>query len=180
MMSTNRCLIYSDSQFFSQDPKVAECARLSCGLSLFELLVVLLLISLICAFGLPLSVQWIQNQQGWIMQKDIEQAVEYATQESVILGEPLRLLPYRKQDWSTGLRLVKECDVLHSKPKILHSWQWYHAGLTVKWQGFLSEFYLRFTPNLKQLALNGYFLIESDSQPPIKITLNKIGRARQH
>lgn len=149
------------------------------GLSLFELLVVLLLLSILFAFGLPFTTQWSQRQLAWIMQKDIEQAIEYAKQESLLLGEPLRLVPLRNHDWSTGLELLKEHESLASAPSILYTWPWRQSHIQVVWHGFLSDAYLRFTPDLSQMALNGYFLIEEGAQQRIKIMLNRVGRVRE-
>ena len=155
-----------------------EKHRLS-GLSLFELLVVLMLLSLLFAFGLPLTTQWYQNQLSRVMQKDIEQAIEYGKQESLILGEPLRLVPLHDNDWSSGMALFKERDVPRSQQyAALYTWQWRSTTWHVVWHGFLSDSYLRFTPDLRQLALNGYFLIKNEKRPGIKMMLNRVGRVR--
>lgn len=152
--------------------------RFRAGLTLFELLVVLLLISILFAFALPLTTQWTQTQFAWIMQRDIEQALEYGKQESVILGEPLRLVPFRNHDWSTGLELLRENETLNPSLSVLHTWRWHRSASHVVWHGFLSNAYLRFTPDLSQIALNGYFLIENGPQQRLKIMLNRVGRVR--
>ena len=153
--------------------------RLS-GLSLFEILVVLLLVSLVFGFGLPLTTQWHQNQLAATMEKDIEQAIEQGIQESQILGEPLRLVPLRDNQWSTGLALLREAD-LTTDPQAaaLYVWQWRNIHHHVNWHGFLSNAYLRFTPDLNQAALNGYFLIENPHHQGRKILVNRIGRTRE-
>lgn len=153
--------------------------RLS-GLSLFEILVVLLLVSLVFGFGLPLTTQWYQNQLATMMETDIEQAVEQGIQESHLLGEPLRLVPLRDNQWSTGLALLREAD-LATDPQTtaLYVWQWRNIDHHVIWHGFLSNAYLRFTPELSQAALNGYFLIASPNHPDQKIWVNRIGRTRK-
>ena len=156
----------------------AEKYRLS-GLSLFELLIVLLLLSLLFAFGLPFTTQWYQNQLSGVMQKDIEQAIEYGTQESLILGEPVRLVPLHDNDWSSGLVLLRERDFLSLHHTVLYTWQWRSMAWHVAWHGFLSDSYLRFTPDLRQSALNGYFFLENEMQPGIKIMVNRVGRVRR-
>lgn len=150
------------------------------GLSLFEILIVLLLVSLVFGFGLPLTTQWYHNQLATMMEKDIEQAVEQGIQESHILGEPLRLVPLRDKEWSTGLALLREADLTTTPPVVaLYVWQWRNTANHVIWHGFLSNAYLRFTPELGQAALNGYFLIDSPNHPGRRILVNRIGRIRK-
>lgn len=149
------------------------------GLSLFELLIVLLLVSLLFCFGLPLTTHWYQRQIAWVHQKDIEQAIAHGNQESVILGEPLRLVPFQKKDWSSGMVLLRERDLRDPKPSILYSWQWRDSVYRVIWHGFLSNEYLRFTPDLNQSAQNGYFLIENQAQHGVKLSVNRVGRVRE-
>lgn len=146
------------------------------GLSLFELLIVLLLFSIIFAYSLPLTSHWYQNQFTFVMQKDIEQALDYGIQKSMILGVPLRLIPLHNQNWDTGLALVREDDVGDSATP-LYIWSWGSAA-HISWHGFLSDAYLRFVPDLAHSALNGYFLLEDTDHGAIKILVNRVGRVR--
>jgi Tfp pilus assembly protein FimT len=145
------------------------------GLSLFELLVVLLLVSIIITFALPLSNQWYQNQLAFIMQKDIEQAVEHGIQKSIILGEPLRLMPLQRHNWGSGMVLVRERETSH----VLYTWLWRKHAFQILWHGFVSNVYLRFVPELDQSAMNGYFLIENADHHGVKIVINRVGRMRE-
>lgn len=148
------------------------------GFTLLELLVVLFLISLIFAFSLPLTTQWYQDHLAWVIQKDIEQAIEQGTQESIILGEPLRLIPLHDQVWTSGLMLLREGDLEKKKQMPLHIWQWPNTVYYIIWHGFLGNTYLRFTPDLSQSAMNGYFLIENPAHHGVKMVVNRIGRIR--
>lgn len=148
------------------------------GLSLLELLVVMLLVSLISTFGLPWTSHWYQDKIAWVVQKDIEQAIEHGIQESVILGEPLRLAPLRDKDWTNGMALIRESDLTDPNHPILYAWPWGSTAYHVLWHGFLSDTYLRFTPDMRQASLNGYFLIESSTQR-VKIIVNRLGRVRE-
>lgn len=120
------------------------------GFSLLEALIVVGLIAILALFGLPLRTHWYQDQFAWIMQKDIEQAIEHGLQESLILGEPLQLIPLHHQDWSSGLALLRESDLSRPHPALLSAWPWRNTGIHVTWHGFLSDKYLRFTPSAKQ------------------------------
>lgn len=148
------------------------------GFSLLELLIVLFLISLTFAFGLPLTSYWYQNQVAELMQKDIEQAIEQGIQESIILGEPLRLIPLKDQVWTSGLQLIKE-EGVPNKPTLIHVWQWPSTPYHIAWHGFLGNTFLRFVPDISQSAMNGYFLIENQNHQEIKIIVNRIGRIRK-
>ena len=149
------------------------------GLSLFEMLIVMLLLGIMMAFGLPLTSHWYADQHIWIMQKDIEQALEYGIQKSLILGEPLRLMPLQNNTWSAGIALWRERDCKEKGSAALYTWQWKHAAYHVTWHGFQSNTQLRFTPDLSQSALNGHFLIETSDHHGIKIMVNRLGRVRK-
>lgn len=148
------------------------------GFSLLELLLVMLLVSVIAVFGVPWTSHWFQDQVSWVMQHDIEQAIEHGIQKSLILGEPLRLVPLRDKDWSTGMALIQEGDLANHQHPILYTWPWRTSASHVIWHGFLSDAYLRFTPDIGQAALNGYFLIENVNAHGVKIMVNRVGRVR--
>lgn len=145
------------------------------GLTLFEILIVLLIVSIVAAFGLPFTARSYYVPTFSLIQKEIEQAIDYGIQESHVLGEPLRLVPLQNQNWTSGLRLVRE-----SKEQFtLHLWQWPNFLAHVTWHGFLSNAYLRFTPELSQMAVNGYFTIESPEGIKSKLIINRVGRLRE-
>ncbi len=178
---------YNNPTGLTQNSEV-EVLRKSCpilpmhlmqGLSLFELLIVTLLFALIMTFGLPLTSHWYSKQLAWVMQKDIEQAIEYGMQESLVLGEPLRLMPLHNNTWSAGIMVLRERDVKEKPASVLYAWQWKSSAYRVSWHGFLSDAYLRFTPDFSQSALNGYFLIENPDHHEIKIMVNRVGRVRE-
>ena len=58
------------------------------------------------------------------------------------------------------------------------AWPWRTTAYHVLWHGFLSDTYLRFTPDMSQASLNGYFLIES-STLRVKMMVNRVGRVRE-
>lgn len=89
------------------------------------------------------------------------------------------MVPLHDNDWSSGLVLLRERDFLSSPHTVLYAWQWRSMAWHVAWHGFLSDSYLRFTPDLRQLALNGYFFIENEMQPGVKIMVNRVGRVRR-
>lgn len=144
------------------------------GLTLLELLIVIFLISLIGAFSLPLNAHWYQEHLVWMIEKDIEQAIEEGMQDSMILGEPLRLTPIDAHNWSTGLMLVSERDPKNT----IHIWRWSNTAYHIIWHGFLDNTYIRFTPDISQAAMNGYFLIENQTDQGVKMVVNRIGRIR--
>ena len=150
------------------------------GLSLLELLIVIFLISLIFSFAMPLSTQWYQEQAVWLIEKEIEQAIAEGMQDSMILGEPLRLMPLHSANWATGLMLVQEHHLKQEKLQPIHVWQWAHTSYQINWHGFLGHSYVRFTPDLNQAAMNGYFLIENQAHRGVKMIINRTGRVRSH
>lgn len=143
------------------------------GFSLIEVLMVLLLIALLCSFGLPFSSNWYQTQLGLVMVQDIKQAIHQATADALRFNEPLKLMPILGDNWSSGLVLR-----LERTGDIQYQWQWKDTGYQVHWHGFQSNEYLRFAPDLNQSVLNGYFFIENVSHQGIKLVVNRLGRVR--
>lgn len=149
------------------------------GFSLLEALIVIFLLVILALFGLSLKSDWYQDQMIWVMQQDIEQAIEHGVQESLILGEPLRLIPLRHQDWSSGLALLRESELQQQSPTTLFTWPWRSSDKRVVWHGFLSNHYLRFTPEISQAVLNGYFRIDTTGRDQaVTLIVNRLGKIR--
>jgi Tfp pilus assembly protein FimT len=150
------------------------------GVSLFEVLLVLLCGMIVVAFGLPLTTHWYQQQQVAVMVSDIQQALHQAATEAMTRGEIMRLMPCSHcRSWSQGMMLIAERDVNHPHAtESRYEWRWPTATCTVSWHGFISNDFLRFSPDLDHAALNGYFLIQSDQQNEIKLVVNRLGNVR--
>ena len=150
------------------------------GFLLFELLLVLCLIAVIWSFGLPMTSKDYQQQQLLLIEQDIQQAIHQAFTEAMSRDENILLRPCIScQDWSKGLILIAERFVHdHPKEHIIYAWQWPKMAYHLYWHGFHSNQWLRFSPELNQSILNGYFMIENEHHDGVKLLLNRMGRIK--
>lgn len=153
-----------------------SCSTVS-GLSLLELVIVLSLIAIVMSFGLPVTQYWLQYHYCLLMSQDIKQAIQHAATEALVQGQMMRLMPcLRCKTWSEGVMISQEGDTEHQR--MYYEWRWPISDYKVTWHGFLSNHFLRFSPDLGQSALNGYFLIQNDQHQGLKLILNRFGRVR--
>lgn len=151
----------------------------SSGLTLIELLVVAVLLSILSFFCFPHWQIIHQKNQLQILQDEIGNAVRFARTHSILRGETLILTPLPDtSDWSSGMLLWVDNPthqyVLGST--LIHQWRWKNSGFHVTWHGFQSSRYLLFSADVKKAASSGHFLIAKNSQQPVKLTVNRLGR----
>lgn len=148
--------------------------RLYDGLSLLETLMALLILSILFAFGMSNLLNSYSKNQDEVIAKDILQAIQFAKMQALTHGKTVTLAPIEKDgDWSQGMRLLT-----HDK-LVIREWQWHHFGNhQVRWRGFESLNYLRFTPDLLSRSANGQFVIQHDAKHQIKVVVNRLARAR--
>jgi prepilin-type N-terminal cleavage/methylation domain-containing protein len=151
------------------------------GLSLVELLVVVIVLSLIVAFNLPLGLSFYQKNHLDFVKEELIAALTYARNRALIDGLPLVLTPLAQANWSAGMRLFVDNEKHRLRPetKLLHQWHWNYPGLHLSWQGLQSKRYLLFPADLNQAAANGHFIIQNAAGSRIKLTLNRLGRVRE-
>lgn len=144
---------------------------LNIGISLIELLISLVIIGILGSFALSFTTTWYHNYELKLVCNDIHAAIKFAKMRSILEKKPLRLCA-REHDWSHGLRLLDNTSTL------IYEWRWQDLKLHVAWFGFQSTNELTFSHDFSQNAVNGYFLIESKYQAPIKIMVNRMGRIK--
>jgi prepilin-type N-terminal cleavage/methylation domain-containing protein len=149
------------------------------GLTLIELLVGLLILTILIWLCLPLGLAIIQRNQLQIMENEMTTAVSYARNMALLHKLPLTLTPLpNSKDWSSGMILFvdNKNHQYTEKDKLIHQWQWFHHGVQVIWQGFRSPHYLIFSSELQHAATSGHFEIKVDHAGSAKLVLNRFGR----
>lgn len=153
------------------------------GLSLIEIIVVLLLLSILLITVIPLSNGFLNQNQLSIRKNEIITAIHYARNQALSRNQELLLISKSgNSDWSRGMLLIQDINRTGSYSegdKVLHSWKWHGNAITVSWNGFYSDHYIKFSPEIKSLTANGYFsLVDKNKQVTEKITLNRFARIR--
>jgi prepilin-type N-terminal cleavage/methylation domain-containing protein len=149
------------------------------GLTLLELLVGLLILTILLWLCLPLGIAIMQRNQLQIMENEITMAVSYARNMALVYKLPLTLTPLANStDWSSGMILfIDNKNHQYTKEdKLIHQWQWFHHGIQVIWQGFRSPHYLIFSSELQHAATSGHFAIKVEHGGSAKLVLNRFGR----
>lgn len=145
------------------------------GMTLVELLVCLTIIGVLFSFASPFGPTLYKKNQLQVITDQIKSAIRYAKLQAIIHGEHV-ILSYRPntKEWSSGIALYTEHP--HALKTLIHEWTWPTSGCHITWQGFQSNQYLRFAPELSESAVNGTFIIELAQQKSTKLIINRIGR----
>lgn len=157
---------------------VARCER---GLSLIEMLIVLLIIGILALFS-PLAFhKLLKKNQIDVTVDEIKMAIQFSKINALSQAHPVILTPISgEMNWSEGMALCVD-NPLHqcvSNHGTIREWHWFHNGIEVNWLGFESNHYLRFSPDLMGRAANGYFMVKDQSNQPVKLIVNRLGRVR--
>ncbi|MDP3559551.1 MAG: prepilin-type N-terminal cleavage/methylation domain-containing protein [Legionellaceae bacterium] len=146
------------------------------GFTLFECLIVLTILGMLCAFALPFQAQQIEKTRQKLLIEEIKSAIAYARVMALSQQKVLHLQPLDAEgDWSQGACLSQEM----TEPKhCLRIWRWKQRGFQVFWQGFPAQKYIRFASFITQLASNGYFRVQSPLLGPRTLVLNRLGHMR--
>jgi prepilin-type N-terminal cleavage/methylation domain-containing protein len=154
--------------------------RLKCyGLTLIELLVGLLILTILICLSLPFGLAIQQRNQLQIVENEITTAVAYARNMALLHKRPLTLTPLpNATDWSSGMILFvdNKNHQYTEKDKLIHQWQWFHRGIQVIWQGFRSHHYLLFSSELQHAATSGHFEIKVNHARSRRLVINRFGR----
>lgn len=150
------------------------------GISLIELLIYLTIVGMLFCLTTPFAPSFYKKNELQVIVDEIKSAIRYAKLQAIIRGECL-ILTHRSgtSDWSSGMALYVEKLSSRKQPvreSLLYEWRWQAVGSHVAWNGFQSKDYLRFGPDLNQSVVNGTFLIDVDSQHPIRLIVNRLGR----
>ena len=152
-----------------------------CGLSLIEMLVVLLIFAVLAGFT-PIFIKEVyRKNQRDVVADEIKLAIQYSKINALTKSHSVVLSPLAGHvGWSDGMALCLDNE-LHQCADVeglIREWHWYHKGIQVNWFGFQSNHYLRFTPDLMGRAANGYFSITDPSMHELKLVVNRLGRCR--
>lgn len=149
-----------------------------------EILVCFAIVIGLLVAGVPLARDfWGRNQVDTRVNTMIN-AIKYAQIQARLKNQELVLQSLSgKQGWSKGMRLF--VDLNHNRrfdrqDSLIREWHW-GSKVLITWQGFSSDNYLLFTPQLSKAALSGHFkigLIEDKAKGGKKIVINRFGRIR--
>lgn len=153
--------------------------RKASGLTLVELLVALVMVGILYAFGVFGVSRFYKTTKLSVAAHEIQQAIHLARLEASLHAETIVLKPLGENgQWIKGITLEIEGQ---EKPNhTLHQWLWHFPPTSeITWHGFESNQSIRFTHALTNRGANGYFLLsDSEESMRIKITINRLGMAR--
>ncbi len=156
--------------------------RRSLGLSLIEVITALAIFGILCGYGLLFTPALHKKNQVEVIADEIRQAIQYAKIEALTNARTITLAPLSENDdWSMGMRLFIDNDShrLTTDAELIREWRWHNCCVKVNWQGFESDRYLRFSPDLIGRGANGHFMIHDHMKHQINLAINRIGRVRQ-
>lgn len=149
------------------------------GLTLIEMLVSLMIISLSFALCLPLGFSVFENNKLQVLEREISTAVRYTRNMALLHHIPLILTPLPNSvDWSEGMILFVDNKNHHytEQDKIIHQWAWLKKGIKVSWEGFYSKKYLLFASELNHSASSRHFTLQNSEGEIVKLVINRLGR----
>ena len=149
------------------------------GFSLIELLTALIIFGILCAYTMSFLPSLQQKNQLQVTADEITQAIHYAKIQALSNGRSVTLAPRSEnEDWSVGMQLFVDNKTHRYTPKttLIREWYWRGAAVRVRWHGFESSHYLRFSSDLMSRGCNGYFIIEDNRSNQIKLVVNRLGR----
>jgi Tfp pilus assembly protein FimT len=132
-------------------------------------------------FSIPFLSSLYQKNQLQVRQDEIKASIQFAKIQAQIRHKNLLLAPIGgKNDWSAGMRLFVDNAQHRYTPnaQVLHEWHWKASNISISWHGFQSDHYLLFAAENSKNAINGYFLIQINSELVIKLIVNRLGRVR--
>lgn len=155
------------------------------GLTLLELMVVLAIVIGLVMTAIPLGREFYLKNQLENRANTLVFTIKYAKQQALLRNETLVLSALTdKEGWSKGMRLFI-ANAHHPRyeegDKVIREWHWPKGLPVITWRGFVSTHYLRFSPSIKQAALNGHFLLQLPDLKEggtRKIVINRLGRVR--
>ena len=144
------------------------------GVTLSELLVCIAILAIIFCYGLSVTPWLYKKNQIERVGVDIKNAIHVAEAQAQHLGDILILRPLSSdQDWTKGMGLFSAGRTL------IYEWHWPVSGLHVTWHGFQSNEYLRFTPFMRESAVNGSFMISDAQYHGLQLVVNRMGRVKE-
>ena len=146
----------------------------SLGQTLTELLLVLAISGFLFYSALPFGSQFLRRNELDKRVNVISNAVNFARNQSFILGSNLILSPLEgDKDWKKGMQLTSQ--LTH---KLIRQWHWRKNLISVQWKGFKKGGQLLFSNTLEHALLSGSFLLSDNKQLKRRIIINRVGRVR--
>jgi type IV fimbrial biogenesis protein FimT len=151
------------------------------GITLIELLISLSIFAMIAFLGASyLQISYKKNQIE-IAVEEVEAAMHFARTEALLTGSDLALSPFpAATDWSSGMVLFIDNTVhqFSAGTQAIHFWEGQSSDIHISWHGFISKRYLLFSSDIRKNAVNGFFLIQNNSEY-YKLIVNRLGRVRR-
>ena len=148
------------------------------GFTLFESLWVLLIITVLFCVGLSSIRSMTLMKKPVVLLNDLTRMLQFSRTQATLRGETLALRPLASNNnWAAGATLFVD-NKTHSTTntaKVLHVFHWKYWGESIAWHGFTSNEYLLIAPDLKQLAMNGYFELRIHQNKLKKICISRLG-----
>lgn len=147
------------------------------GFTSLELLVVLALFILFAVSTLVVSSHFLVERKLQKILAQLEQGIQYARAQALVLGRPLQLTPDRSaSDWSQGMVLTDISNQHAGKPIIITRWQWrLPAGYLLEWHGAQLSSAIVFVPDLQHAMSNGHFSFIQNGVEWRRVIMNRLG-----
>lgn len=144
------------------------------GFTLIELLLGISLLMILSALTFFSGRAIFARTEYQVIKDEIQAAVRYASNQSLISGRTVYLSSLADDDWSSGMRLY----ALDQKKKtLLYQWHWRHPNWSIRWDGFQARNEIPFSPHPVSAAANGRFLmIDLKTKEKKSIILNRLAR----
>lgn len=122
-----------------------------------------------------------KKNQLRIVTDEVKGAIQFAKTQALLTGDILALthLP-EASDWSEGMLLFVD-NAKHQYTQdvtLLHEWHWKASEIHIMWQGFQSNDYLLFAPDIGNSTVNGCFIIKNNLQHQVRLIVNRLGRVK--
>ncbi|HCA88795.1 MAG: hypothetical protein CMF38_00600 [Legionellaceae bacterium] len=147
------------------------------GFSLIELLAVLAITLLLLSITVYTFTPFWQQKNLETRQNDLVNIIRYAKIMSYNAQNVLYLQPISPNDWSKGIRLIK--NISNFKADILHEWRWQGHNISLSWHGFQTAKRLIFARDIRQASLSGHFILKHLKTHVCRaIIVNRLGHTR--
>jgi len=149
------------------------------GFTLLELLIGMTCFAILICLSISFSASIYQKNKLEVATGELKHIIHYAKTQAQARQTSLILAPLAKSDWSMGAILFVDNSkhTYDSNSELLHQWSWNSPAIKITWNGFQSNQYLIFSPDLRHSAINGFFQLKTNSQQQ-KLIVNRVGRVR--
>lgn len=155
--------------------------KLSVGFSLFELLIVLALIVVVCSFSVPSFSTMTQRSTRFALLQQLLHQLQFCRQAAMQLGTTISLCPsddgrHCQGQWQQGYVIFTDNlhdHIIHSPQQILRYQQILSHQTTLYYRGFPTSRYIQWQSNGLTRGQNGSFYLGER-----RVVISHSGRAR--